>query len=435
MMRIACLFLLIVSSFAMADEWPQFLGPKRDGVWRETGIVEKFPEGGPKQLWSTKIGGGYSGVSVAQGKVFVPDYQPGDTQAKERTLCLDAKTGKELWKDEYPVTYKNVGYAAGPRCTPLVHGELVYTLGTMGDLRCLKVADGNVAWAKNYVKDFAAKVPIWGFASHPIIDGDKLICVTGGTKNNLVMALDKATGKTLWEVESTEADCGYAAAVIETFDSTRTLIVWHGAAVLGLNPDTGKRLWKQDFKTNFALTAPTPQKFGDNLFVTAFYEGPMMLTPKKDSVSVVWKGTGKSEKPEGTDKLHSIMPTPYLKDGHIYGVCSYGELRCLKADTGKRVWETRKPTVGTATEEGKPVRWGNLFLTPHEDRFFLFNEKGELILAKLSPKGYEEISRALLVKPTNKMAGRPVVWTSPAFADKKCFIRNDVEVVCVELGK
>jgi len=432
---------------AFGDDWPQWLGPKRDGVWRETGLVDKFPKDGPKQLWTTKLGAGYAGPAVADGKVFVPDRQLAaeskapatgfateETGGVERTICLDAATGKELWKDEYPCKYK-VQYASGPRCTPLVEGEFVYTLGTMGDLRCLKVKDGSVVWSKNFVKDFAAKVPIWGFSTHPLVDGDKLLCVTGGTKENLVVALNKKTGEVLWQKESTEADCGYTPVTILEFDGIRQLIVWHGNAVLGLDPETGKRLWRQEFKTNYALTAPTPKKIGENLLVSAFYEGSMMLTPKKDSVAIAWKGKAKNEKPDGSDTLHSIMPTAYEVDGHIYGICSYGELRCLKADTGKRVWETRQPVVGSAKDEGKPVRWGNAFLTPQGDRFFLFNEQGELVIAKLTPEKYEEIDRAAIVKPTNKLAGRPVVWVHPAYANKRMYVRNDAEIVCVDLAK
>ncbi len=430
------LAVVAVPAVAHADDWPQWLGPDRDGVWKETGILDKFPKDGPKKLWSAKVGGGFSGPSVVGDRLYVMDLVGSGSEQKERVLCLDTKDGAEVWKHEYPVQYGKVGYPAGPRCTPHVDGELVYTVGTMGNLYCLKAKDGKVVWQKNYVKGFEAKVPIWGFASHPTVYGDLLICVTGGTKDNLVIAFDKKTGEQKWAVESTQADCGYAAVMVYEFGKTKTAVVWHGAAVLGLDPDTGKRLWKQDFKTNYGLTAPTPRKLdGDRLFVTAFYEGPMMLKVTDNKVSVEWKGNGKSEKPEGSDKLHSIMPTPYIQDGHIYGVCSYGELRCLTADKGERVWETRKPTVGTKDAEGKPTRWGNAFLTPNGDRCFLFNEQGELVIARLTPKGYEEIDRALIVKPTNKLAGRPVVWVHPAYAGKKMYVRNDQELVCVDLAK
>jgi outer membrane protein assembly factor BamB len=429
--------LLLLPALAPAADWPQWMGPDRDGVWKEAGIVEKFPKGGPKQLWTAKVGEGYAGPAVVGNRVFVMDVTGKGDEQKERVICVSAKDGSQLWTHEYACKYDKVGYPAGPRCTPLVDGEFVYTVGTMGHLFCLKTKDGSVVWRKDYRKDYKAKLPIWGFASHPVIENGLLIAVTGGTTDDLVVAFDPKTGEEKWKAEATAADCGYAAVTVHDFGKTRTAVVWHGGAVVGLDPATGKRLWKQDFKANYGLTAPTPMKVGDDrLFVTAFYEGPMMLkvTDGKE-VSVEWKGTGKSEKPEGTDKLHSIMPTPIISGKHIYGVCSYGELRCLTADKGERLWETRIPTVGKPGEEGKATRWGNAFLTPHEDRVFLFNEQGELVIAKLTPKGYEEIDRAKIVTPTNKLAGRPVVWVHPAFADKKVFVRNDAELVCVDLAK
>jgi outer membrane protein assembly factor BamB len=148
----------------------------------------------------------------------------------------------------------------------------------------------------------------------------------------------------------------------------------------------------------------------------------------KPAVTRLWQTKKPSEKE--TEHLHSIIATPFLEDGHIYGVCSYGQLRCLKADTGERVWETF-----AATTDGGPVRWANAFLVKNGDRFFIANERGDLIIAKLSPKGYEEISRTHLVDPTNTDPGRPVVWSHPAFANRSVFARNDRELVCVSLAK
>jgi hypothetical protein len=165
------------------------------------------------------------------------------------------------------------------------------------------------------------------------------------------------------------------------------------------------------------------------LFVTAFYEGPLMLKLNgAEKPDILWRGKGRGEQPDQTEGLHSIMPTPFIQAGHIYGVCSYGELRCLKANTGERVWSTHAATTG------RSVRWGNAFLVQHEDRFFLFNEKGDLIIARLTPKGYDEISRAHILEPTNTMPGRAVVWSHPAFANRSIYARNDREIVCVSLA-
>jgi outer membrane protein assembly factor BamB len=461
MNRWLCLLAVVcVPGAALAEDWPQWLGPKRDGVWREDGILDKFPKGGPKKAWSVKVGAGYAGPAVANGKVFVTDrvldegqkspdggFAAPEVDGGERVLCLDAATGKELWKHTYSCKYK-VQYASGPRCTPTVDGDHVFTLGAMGHLRCLKTSDGSLVWKKNFVADYGAKVPVWGFAAHPLIDGDKLICLAGGSDGRLVIAFDKTTGKEVWTSQSLDGDFGYCPPVIYTFGGTRTLVIWHTRAVVGLDPDTGKRLWKQDFDVKAALTAPTPRQLdGDRLLVTSFYNGSMMLKVGDKEVSVLWKSKNRGETPDKTDNLHSIMATAVVTDGHIYGVCSYGELRCLKADTGERVWATMQATRGRFTpkavaENPEPntkqpwnERWGLAFLIPQGDRFFLFNEQGELIIARLSPKGYEEIDRTVLLKPTNRMSGHPTVWMHPAFAGKKCYARNDEELVCVELGK
>ncbi len=439
--------LIFSAGVASADDWPQWLGQQRDGVWRETGIVEKFPEGGPPVKWRTPIGEGYSGPAVAQGKVIITDRilakgsknpdSPFDKKTRvagtERILCLDEATGKILWHYDYDCPYQ-LSYAAGPRTTPVISGDKVYALGAMGDLFCLDLNKGTKIWSKNFVKDYEMQVQVWGFSGHPLVDGDQLICLVGG-KDSVVVAFNKDTGKEIWRALSAK-DPGYAPPMIYEIDGKRQLIIWHPESVNSLDPATGKVHWTQQFnpkkgviKAN--LTISTPRLDGDRLFLTAFYDGPLMLRLKgTEKPEVIWRGKGRSEQPEDTDGLHSIMSTPVLKDGYIYGVCSYGELRCIKADTGERVWQTHKATGG------KSVRWAHAFLVPQGDRFILFNEQGDLIIARLTPKGYDEISRANILTPTNTMAGkgRLVIWSHPAFADRCVFARNDREIVCVSLA-
>jgi len=194
-----------------ADDWPQWLGPQRDGVWREGGILASFPDGGPKLRWRTKIGGGYAGPTVADGKVFVHDrlvraakdlaekqnFQRGIISGSERVLCLNEQDGELIWKREYDCTY-SVSYPAGPRVHPTVDGNRVYTLGAEGNLMCLEAKSGKVRWARNLKRDYRTKTPLWGFAGHPLIDGDKLICLVGGN-GSVVVAFNKHTGKQLWK--------------------------------------------------------------------------------------------------------------------------------------------------------------------------------------------------------------------------------------------
>ena len=226
--------------------------------------------------------------------------------------------------------------------------------------------------------------------------------------------------------------------VVYDINGRRQLIIWHPDSINSLNPETGAVNWTQTYGTKrfikAGLTVPTPRLDKDKLFFTAFYDGPLMLQINSDNQPrVLWQGKGRGEQPDDTDGLHSIMPTPIIKGGNIYGVCSYGELRCIDEATGKRLWATHKATTG------KSVRWGNAFLVEQADRFILFNELGDLIIAKLTPAGYDEIDRANILVPTNTMAqtfkGRTVIWSHPAFANRCVYARNDNEIICVSMAE
>jgi outer membrane protein assembly factor BamB len=432
------LALAALTTFSLrADDWPQWLGPQRDAVWRETGIVEKFPAGGPKVRWRTEIGGGYAGPAVAKGRVYVTDRQlsqgasnpsnpfsRGEIPGTERVLCLNEADGKVLWKHEYDCAY-TASYAAGPRTTPVVHEEKVYTLGTEGHLLCLDAANGKVIWSHELTKDYNTKTPMWGFAGHPLIDGNELICLVGG-EGSVAVAFDKDTGKELWRALSAK-EPGYCPPMIYEFGGKRQLIIWHPEAVNALDPVTGKVFWSYPHSpVRSGMTIPSPRKAGDTLFLTSFYNGSLMLRIDSDKPSLVWQSKKISE--TDTDGLHSVMSTPVLDGGYIYSPCSYGQFRCLKADTGERIWETFEPTTG------KSERWGNAFIVKNGDRYFLFNEKGDLIIAKLSPEKYEEVSRFHLLEPTNNDPRHPVVWSHPAFANRCVYARNDKEIVCASLA-
>jgi outer membrane protein assembly factor BamB len=431
--------LLFATLTAPADDWPQWLGPQRDSVWRERGILEKFPAGGPPVRWRTPIGAGYSGPAVAGGKVFLLDRRvrvetadPRDPFARgripgtERVLCLDAQTGAEVWRFEYDCPY-TVSYAAGPRATPTVDGQFVFTLGTEGNLMCFDTRSGFPVWSRD-LKEFAGRTPLWGFAGHPLVHGDKLICLVGG-EGTTAMAFDKRTGQELWRALSAK-EPGYAPPTLIRAGGREQVILWHPEAANALDPATGALFWSVPFPSRAGMSIATPRQLGDRLFFSCFYNGSLMtrLAADRPAATKVYQSPKASEM--DTAMLHTVMSTPFLEAGHIYGVCSYGQLRCLKADTGERVWETF-----AATTAGKPVRWANVFLVKQGDRFLLFNERGDLIFAKLSPQGYQELDRAHLLEPTNTDLGRPVVWSHPALANRCLYARNDREIICVSLAK
>jgi outer membrane protein assembly factor BamB len=434
---------LLASVLVRADDWPQWLGPKRDGVWRETGLLDRFPKGGPEVRWRTPIENGFSGPAVADGRVYVMDRRRARDDkgnplrptrdkgfpGKERVLCLGEANGKVLWKHEYDCPYK-VSFPNGPRCTPLVHKGKVYTLGTMGDLLCLDAAKGEVVWSKNLVKEYKADVPVWGFAAHPLIDGDLLYCLVGGP-GSAVVAFNKDTGREVWKALTCE-EVGYAPPMIYEAGGKRQLIIWHTEAINSLNPATGEVYWSQPYPTRGkpkrpAVSIVTPVRLDDLLYVTGFYHGGLMLRldREKPAASVVWQS--KSDNPNRLDGLHSLVTTPVLTDGHLYGICAMGELRCQKADTGEQVWESLQAV-------GEKAEGATAFLTPQGSRFVLFNDSGELILAELSPKGYKELDRAKLLEPTYEIRGRMVVWSPPAYANRCVFARNDKEIVCASLA-
>lgn len=422
-----------------ADDWPHWQGPRSDGVWREQGIVDTFPAGGPTVRWRAVIGAGYSSPAIVQGRVFVLDRPGSETRGtpggalertaqpgKERVLCLDEKDGRILWQHEYDCPYL-LSYPSGPRASPTVAGNRVYTIGAEGDLHCLDVATGRVVWAKSFKRDYGAVTQTWGFAAPPLVEGDRVICMVGG-EGRTVMAFELETGRELWRALSAR-EIGYAPPTIIEAGGRRQLIVWDSDAISGLDPATGAVFWSEPFKTKMAHAIGTPRQHGEFLFISAFFDGSMLLRldAAQPKATVEWQIKGRSEsRPEG---LHSLMSTPFIEDGYIYGVCSFGQLRCLKLATGERVWETLAPT----SRDGKPARWMTAFLVKHEGRFFIYNETGDLIIARLTPDGYEEVSRAHLLEPTNRAGGRDVHWSHPAFANGSVYVRNDRELLRVEL--
>jgi outer membrane protein assembly factor BamB len=420
-----------------SDDWPQFRGPQRDGVWREQGIVDRLPPT-LNVRWRQPVALGYAGPAVADGRVYLMDYvPPNESQdstteqqksrgAQERVTCFDAATGTRLWQYAYPCLYK-IDYPSGPRATPTVDGDRVYTVGAMGELTCLNAERGIVVWRKNYVQDFGTEMNAWGMAAAPFLDGEKLIVVVGGHPSAAVVALEKRTGKELWRSLEVD-DPGYCVPSMIQAGATRQLIVWLPDALNSLDPETGQPFWRQEFKIRFGMTIATPtfDPQRNLLFASAFYDGPLMmqLSDREPSARVLWRrDQGTEREPDG---LHCLMCTPHMVDGYLYGICSYGHLRCINMKSGEQEWETLQ-----ATGEG---RWWNAFLIRHEDRFFIVNEQGDLIIARLTPEGYTEISRSFLIEPTNQAQRRSVVWSHPAFANRCVYARNDKQLICVDLA-
>lgn len=421
-----------VSSFVRADDWPQWMGPCRDNVWREDGVIEEFPADGPRVLWRVPLAGGYAGPAVAAGRVFVTDYVT-DADVKianferktstgtERVLCLDEVTGKVVWKHEYPVTY-TIAYPAGPRCTPAIDGDRVYTLGAEGDLLCFEAATGKVVWSRDLKKDYAAKAALWGWASHPLVDGEKLICIAG-TDTAHAVALDTRTGRERWRAGKAPEQ-GYVPPSIIEAAGVRQLVLVKPDGVYAVNPETGTLLWETAYNADNGSIIMTPVRSGDYLYVGGYQNKNLLLKLKAEvpGVEVVWRNKPKQA-------ISAVNVQPFAADGLVYGFHENGELRAMRVPEGDFAWRGGGP-LGE-----RPRGSGTAFITRHGNRCFLFTETGDLVIAKLTPAGYEELGRAHLLEPTNMAFGRPVVWCAPAYANRSIVVRNDAEIIRVSLAK
>ncbi len=431
-----CVALVVAGpSDVHGDDWPEFRGEGRQGIWREGGLLDTFPADGLKVRWRTPIKAGYAGPAVADGRVFVTDFEPTNgLRGIERALAFDEVTGRTLWVVEWDADYAGIQWEVGPGATPTVDGDRVYVLGRTGVMSALKVGTGELLWRKNYSTEYDVDRMRWGFdwgfSSAPLVDGERLICFVGGPENARVVAFDKMTGDEIWRALPSEADLGVAQPVIIEASGVRQLIVWDPEEVASLNPETGELLWRQPYVVGAAMTVAMPVHVGTQLFFTTFYDGPLMLSMNQDrpGVRVAWKGSSNSE--IQTDGLHAVMATPIIDGGYIYGFGSYGQLRCLDATTGERVWETQAATV-------ERRRWVSGFMVRNGNRVLINNDRGEFILARLSPEGYEEVSRTTLISPTSPPGNRRelvnVSWVHPGYANKHIYMRNDEEIISVSM--
>ncbi len=421
------LALVVAVSTVQADDWPQWRGPTRDGVWRETGLLEEFPSERMTPEWSVPVGPGYSGPTVADGRVFVSDRQE-EPDEIERVHAFDEQTGKSLWTHSYPAKYGKIGYTAGPRGCLTIDGERAYSLGATGVLNCLDVEKGTVHWAHDCQTEYNIEMPFWGIAASPLLVDDLVIVHIGG-KDACVVAFDKQSGVERWKALSDRGQ--YATPLLVEQGGVPVVVVWTGDAVAGLAPDTGKVYWRIEFEpSRMPIGVATPVAQGDRLFCTSFYDGSLMLklthtdTP---GIEKLWHRVGDDE--INTDALQSIISTPLFHEDGIYGVDSHGQLRCLDPQTGDRLWEDLTATA--------IVRWGTIHFVQNEDKVWMFNDLGELLITKLSREGCEQISRTKILDPTTDQLPRRqgVCWSHPAYANKHVFARNDKELISVNLAQ
>lgn len=412
----ACLLCGTGTNLARADDWPQWRGPNRDGVWSESGILEAIPAEGLGIRWRKPVGPGWSSPVVAQHKVFVTDVDFGARPAHERVHCLDEATGNSLWTYAYEAKYPDLPpeNRSTPAATPIVEAGMLYMIGGNGHVHCLEIGMGKPQWEKRLDKEFEIKPQ--SCRPSPLIEGDLLILLTGGKPGGCVVALEKKTGKDVWK--ALDDSVSNSSPIVIEAAGRRQLIVWTGESVTSLVPATGEVLWRERLVTNTNYSTATPVTEKDALLISGF-----MLELRRDAAQAtpLWPKSRVVDR-----RVLSNTSTPLLQGDYLYSAKSSGEFVCLESRTGEQVWVTEKPT---ALKQGASIH-----LTPHGNAVWLFTDEGNLIRARLTPKGYEELGRAPLLEPTSPFAGKRLAWVPPAFANRHVFARNDNEVVCASLA-
>jgi outer membrane protein assembly factor BamB len=424
---------LLFTSPSRAEDWPRWRGPRGDGSWNAPKLPDKWPATGLKTIWKQPVGGGYAGVTVADGRVYTLDLEapiapkPKDKDDRkpdgtERVLCFDAATGDRLWSHSYPVKYGYLGgYANGPRTSPTIHDGKVYTLGAVGHLFCFDAKTGKVLWQHDTVAKFKAQVPEWGFAGSPVIDGGNLIVHLGAKDGGCVIAFDRATGKEKWR--SLDDPAGYCTPAVFDTPAGRALVLWTPKNVHALDPATGKALWKVPYVVSYGVAIASPIYRDGIVFVTGYWEGSkaIKLGPKPTDHELIWTDA---------KNLRGLMAQPLYRDGHVYTMDKDAGLTCFELKTGKKLWDDDNQLTPKSRNPHASIVWLN-----DGDRALALNSIGELVLLRLNTKGYAEESR------TKVLNGQ--VWGHPALAGRFLFAKTDgaeawrkagkCELVCVEL--
>jgi outer membrane protein assembly factor BamB len=372
---------------ATGTDWAEYRGPNRDGVSTESGWAATWPPGGPKVLWKTSVGVGYSSVSVSHGMV----YTLGNARGKDTVYCFDAATGKTVWQYSYPCAD---GIQPGTRMTPTVDGDRVYIYSREGNLFCLDAAGGQVKWSKNVVEALKAKSPRYGYGCSPLVFGEMLILETGAEAGSIV-ALDKMSGKVLWQ--SGKETCGFTSPMVVRVGGRDRIVMFCGTALVGLDAKTGEQLWREPWEIIYPNTCATPVVAGTRVFISTGYKGGGQLFDiAEDKPRLLWK----------TDQMNNLFSTCVLWKGHLYGFDGDREgpafLRCLDFETGSVKW----------SHEG--LGKGTLMIA--DGKLIMMSDSGELVIAEATPDGYKELSRVKVLEG--------LCWTVPVLSHGRIYCRS-----------
>jgi len=378
---------------APSSDWPQWHGPDRSNVSRETGLLKQWPASGPPALWSVPgIGAGYGSVAIKDDRIFVQ----GSAGGRSVVYALNRADGKGLWSKALgPVGSNDKG--SGPRSTPTVDGDRVYVLTENGDLACLKAQDGAALWQRNILKDFRGRNIVWLLSESPLVDGDHVVVTPGGAGAGMV-ALDKMSGQTVWAAKELSDEAGYASAIVADVQGVRTIMTLTGEAGVGVRAADGKLMWRQRNVANNTANIATPIFFDNKVFYTSAYgTGAALLGLTAQG------GEIKAQQIYFTREMQNHHGGVVLVDGYLYGF-NNSILSCLKFSTGETMWRNRSVGKGS--------------LTYADGHLYLLGEDNVVGLAEAVPGAYRETGR---FKIADK--GLPS-WAHPVVSGGRLYIRN-----------
>lgn len=440
----AAIVLFLLERPVPGSDWPRFLGPAGTGVSTETGLIERIPDNGPPILWETKVGTGYSAPSVRDGQVVL-HHRLGNSEIVQ---AFEASTGKPQWESASPTTYQDpYGYNNGPRCTPILTTNRVFTFGAEGRLSCLDRPTGRRIWERETSRDFEVPEAFFGVGSTPVLEDGRLIVMVGGQPNSGVVAFDPATGATLWQnVGETnwtgqpmrgwpgeptvrwqrwEKQASYASPVPATFHGRRHLLCLMRQGLVSVDPATGTPQFSFWFRArvNESVNAANPVVQGDLILITAAYYrvGSVLLRVRPDGrgVDEVWRGTS----------MEAHWSTPILVDGHLYGFSGRNEpdaaLRCVDFATGRLLWERSERWAPHSSRQPPVFGRGSLLLA--DGRFIALGEGGLLGMFRPNAAACEELGRWQVPS-----LGHPT-WAAPVLADGRLYLRSEDHMVCLSL--
>lgn len=393
-----------LAAAALASDWPQWRGPNRTDVSKETGLLKSWPAGGPKRVWLYENGGnGYSGPAIAKGKLFTIGTRDGS----EVVIALDANTGKELWTAALGGILDN-GWGGGPRGTPTVDGDKVYALSGRGDLACVNVGDGKVVW-KASMKTFGGKTPGWGYTESVLVDGDQVVCTPGGQQGAIV-ALNKKTGELIWQSKEFTDGAQYSSLVPARINGTAQYVQLTMQSIVGVAAKDGKMLWKSPFPGRTAVI-PTPIVRDNLVYVAAGYGvGCKQIKINPDnSVETVYENKVMKNHHGGV----------ILVGEHLYGHAEPGWV-CQDFKTGEEVWNHRDFKKGAvACADGM--------------LYCIEEGSGTVVLAEASPTGWKEHGRFKLDPQTKIRSPQGRIWTHPVIANGKLYLRDQDLISCYDI--